>query len=66
MSIFSYTIVPASGPVTSGTDYTGVHTSPERLAVWYRQQRPDAVEVAVWAGELDDRPANVAPLAAVA
>lgn len=64
--MLSYRLVHADGTVSEGTDTTGAHTGPEALAGWYRNTLPDLAEAAVWAGEPDDRPANVMPLAGVA
>jgi hypothetical protein len=59
MRAISYRLVPANGVPTQGTDYTGAHESTEAFAVWHRERNPDLVEVAVWAGELADRPGHV-------
>lgn len=56
MSPFSYRLVTADGQAVQGTDYTGAHDTVEAFAAWHRDRDPHLAEVAVWEGELADRP----------
>jgi len=56
MQPISYRLVPADGEPVQGTDYTGAHDTVEAFAAWHRDRDPNLAEVAVWAGELANRP----------
>lgn len=62
----SYRLVLADGEPVQGTDYTGQHANPDTFACWHRTNTPGLVEVAVWAGELADRPDHLLGLVGVA